>query len=636
MIAGVGTRPFPLSVRKVSYGLTCVTAVLALLVVVSSILVVRYQRQISEASQYNVTFDYSQTAAEILRLQVALKDVIAGADPAQIKLRHDILVNRLGIIRDNAFATRHQLTETGDRLADVLRRLEPLLADPADTANLEAAYELLGPLTTPILRLASRAHGEAGDIVLGNQTTLRQIMAIVTAVTIVLVLVGMVLVGFVLHQNRRLDSISRTDGLTGLANRLGFDADLRKVDGKPAAVVLVDVDHFKTINDTLGHSVGDGVIVELATRLRTAGADADTIARIGGDEFAIVFSGEAAEARSLSCADAVLASMDEPCRVAGTEVQANVTIGIGAQEASQGATLLNDADIALYAAKGEGRGRYRRFRPEMKQAFLREQAIEDALRRAAAAGDFSLVYQPIVDLSDDRTVGFEALLRWQHPELGSISPTEFIPIAERSGQIEAIGRWVIEEACREASRWPSDVYVAVNVSARQLLDQSFIAQSRAALEENGLEPCRLEIEITESTLIVDDATVLELVHQLRALGCRVSLDDFGTGYASLSYLQRFPFDKIKIDQCFLRGEGVGVGGHAIIATVCSLAEVLDLRIVTEGVETPDELATVRRAGSHYGQGYHFDRPLRPDDVLKRIARESLDRVPLVVANVSAA
>ena len=371
MIVQGDTRGVPSGMRYLGVGLTGLTAGLAVLAVVSSLLVVRYQRQLNEASQYNTTFDYSQTATEILRLQLALQSVIDGGDPDQIPLRHDILTNRLGVIADNAFAREGELSPTANQLKRTLDTIAPLVTDPTNTDNLRAASDALSPLVTPILRLASRTHAEAGDIIRDDQSTLSRILGGVTLITLTLVGVGMILVGFVLYQNHRLGLIARTDTLTGLANRLAFDDALRDTEGKPAAVVLVDIDHFKTINDTLGHGVGDGIILQLAAHMTATAPTPDTVARIGGDEFAAVFTGVDAERHGDAYAEAILARMAEPCNVGGCEVKASVTIGLGVLQSSDAATLLNDADIALYAAKDEGRGRCLRFEPRMKQAFLR-------------------------------------------------------------------------------------------------------------------------------------------------------------------------------------------------------------------------------------------------------------------------
>ncbi|KAB0679788.1 putative bifunctional diguanylate cyclase/phosphodiesterase [Aureimonas leprariae] len=611
----------PSRFRRLRVVLVTVTALLAVSAVACSLLAVRYQERIIEASRYNGAFDFSQTAAELLRLQVALQDCLTGGDRSAVEMRFGILQNRLNVIESNDLLDDRSRDSLLQNLRTAVREIGPLLPRLPEAPVVQTAIAELRPFITPTLQLASRAHSEAGDRILHNQRDLKLIFAGICAVTLTLVLFGAALVAFILNQNRNLDRVVRIDALTGLANRLAFNAILDKVDGPRTAVLLVDVDHFKALNDTLGHDAGDRFLVQLSRRLQTTAGDAAAIARIGGDEFAILYASVDAERRSLDAAGRIVADMLQPFAIDGREVKASVTIGASFDKSGRATgSLFNDADIALYAAKLAGRGRYIAFQPTMKRDFLRRQRLIDDLRRSIGNDELFLLYQPIVDIRTARTKGFEALLRWRHPELGLISPGEFIPLAETSGQIAAIGAWVIETACRQAATWPGHLFVAVNVSARQFADASLLEHVRARLVANGLEGRRLAIEITESMLIDNDSTALSVLHELKALGCRIALDDFGTGYASLSYLTRFPFDKLKIDQSFIRAQN-DKDSAAIVSMICALGTRLGLEIVAEGIETEAQRLLVEAMGCQLGQGYMFDRPLAIGATHARLARE---------------
>ena len=430
---------------------------------------------------------------------------------------------------------------------------------------------------------------------------------------------GAILLATVARHTRELERIATTDALTLRPNRLAFIAALRNVRGEPSAIVLVDVTHFKTINNALGHEAADAVLLALCERIESAAPSARIMARVGGDEFALLHLGPQAEEQAWVAAQRVLSSLAEPLRLAGERLRVGVTIGLAAGVDTPEASLLKNADIALQAAKANGRGQIHAFHDAMRTTGRHRERLREDLRDAVERGELHLVFQPIVDLGDRRTRGFEALLRWTHPAFGSISPAEFVPLAEETGLIVPIGRWVVEQALRQARLWPDDIFVAVNMSARQLGDVTLPDVVGESLLRHGIRPSRLEFEITEGVLIENDAEALTLLHRLRDLGCRFSLDDFGTGYASLSYLRRFPFSKLKIDQFFLRGgsdEDV-----AIIRTVCELADRLALEIVAEGVETEENRKVVLMAGGRLGQGYLFDRPLSADASLERLARE---------------
>ncbi|WP_152047580.1 putative bifunctional diguanylate cyclase/phosphodiesterase [Aureimonas psammosilenae] len=593
-------------VRK---GLIALTSVLAVLAVLCSLLASRYQQEMIAASRYNQAFDFSQASVELLRLQMAIAESAEAGGLKKVELRSSILHNRINVVQPNTLLDEADRTELFQQLRSTLDSIKPLMTNGVDPVAIRTAIQRLEPFVTRLSRVASRAHAESGDKVLQNQQDLGSVLESIRILTIALLVVGTSLVVVVLRQNKLLDKVVRTDALTGLANRRAFNADLGRLVDQKRSLVVVDVDHFKAINDSLGHDAGDQLLCIVASRLRDAAEGAHALARIGGDEFAVLFAGKDAEEQSLAFSERASSSVRVPVFINGREIVPTVTQGLCVAGEPDSASLFNDADIALYAAKVADRGTFLVFEPNMKLSFLRRQRLLEDMRQAIERAEFFLLYQPIVDLGDGRPRGFEALLRWQHSELGLISPAEFIPIAEESGLIEEVGRWVIEEACRQAACWPDEIFVAVNVSARQLTDRGLSRYISECLERYDISQGRLEIEITESTLIGNDESVLGVLDGLQELGCRISLDDFGTGYASLSYLRRFHFNKIKIDQSFVRENAGNTESVAIISMICTLADQLGLTIVAEGIETLEQRQIVSDAGSHLGQGYLFDRPL---------------------------
>jgi diguanylate cyclase (GGDEF)-like protein len=417
--------------------------------------------------------------------------------------------------------------------------------------------------------------------------------------------------------------LARLDALTELPNRLMFreqvDAALARIDAKqPIAIVCVDLDNFKTVNDTLGHLVGDKLLQGVGARLRGAIGDKDSIARLGGDEFAILHR------MSEACSPAKLArnlieSVSEQIFIEGHEINIGLSAGIvvAPEDGVECDQLMRCADLALYSAKAEGRKTYRFYKPEMSVKMQSRHALELDLRRALQAGEFSLVYQPLVTLATNELAGMEALMRWTHPKRGAVSPEEFIPIAEDIGLIAPFGAWVLHEACAEALRWPDQIRIAVNLSPTQLRDRGFIAKVKRTLADTGLPPWRLELEITERVLMQKDEGVLATLHQLRACGIRIALDDFGTGYSSLNYLRSFPFDRIKIDRSFTADTHRTHGGEAIVRAIATLGANLGIETTAEGVETSEQLDAMRRAGCTEVQGFLLSRP-RPASELSTV------------------
>ncbi len=382
--------------------------------------------------------------------------------------------------------------------------------------------------------------------------------------------------------------------------------------GGGPAILLIDLDRFKAVNDTLGHPVGDLLLCLVAKRLVSISRKSDLLARLGGDEFGLLVAPGLTGPVLASVAERLIDVLGRPYLVDGHLVNIGASIGVaaGPGDGADYATLSRNADLALYAAKNSGRGSYNFFEPAMDARALARRSMEIDLRRALALRQFELHYQAQIDLEQDIVVGFEALLRWRHPERGLVSPVDFIPLAEEIGLIVAMGEWVLREACNEAARWPGSVGVAVNVSARQFEDCDRLVDTIGkALARSGLPGERLEIEITESVLLRNETAVIAALHRVRAMGVRVAMDDFGTGYSSLSQLHSFPFDKIKIDRSFVRGSDDVHGQDAIIRAITALGVSLGMATIAEGVETPDQLARIRAEGCGSVQGYLFSKPL---------------------------
>ena len=409
----------------------------------------------------------------------------------------------------------------------------------------------------------------------------------------------------------RIEHLAHYDALTNLPNRTLFqrhaEALLSESPGVQFAILYIDIDEFKRINDTLGHLIGDEFLKAVSERLcRSVGPD-DFVARLGGDEFAIVQYGITSDDDVGALIAQVYEALRTPFDCHGHRLSCDASIGIAIapRHGSDLLGLLKSADLAMYAAKAAGRRTYRFFEPAMEtQAHLRRE-LEGALRTAIVEGGFEIHYQPLVDLRSDQVVGCEALLRWRHPLRGMVSPAEFVPVAEEAGLIEEIGQWVLRTACAEAATWPSHIRVAVNVSPIQFKSKTLPLKVAAALAETGLDPRRLELEVTEAVLIADDDAALVALNQLRELGVHIALDDFGTGYSSLSYLQRFPFDKIKIDRSFVKALTLGTGSSSIIKAVVSIAADRNMITTAEGVETQEQRETVQALGCTQMQGYLF-------------------------------
>ena len=436
---------------------------------------------------------------------------------------------------------------------------------------------------------------------------------------------------------QRITHLAHYDVLTDLPNRALFQERLKQelaciAPGERVAVHYIDIDEFKSVNDSLGHLIGDELLKYVAVSLSQCVGDCGFVARLGGDEFAIVQTAVKTPDDVTDLLNDIFNAIREPYDCLGHQVTTDASIGV-ALAPDHGADLeqiLKNADMAMYAAKSAGRQTYRFFEPDMDAEVKARRRLESDLRQAISGGKLEVYYQPCLSLQSNEITVCEALVRWRHPERGMVSPAEFIPIAEETGLVNQLGEWVLTTACREAATWPSDINLAVNVSPVQFKSGTLALKIMAALAASGLPASRLELEITEAVLIRDDETALAILHQLRAIGVRIALDDFGTGYSSLSYLQRFPFDKIKIDRCFVNDIGEPGGSSSIVQAVVNIAAARNMTTTAEGVETGEQQRLLRMLGCSEMQGYLFS-PAKPAAELKGLFSAHAERVATLAA-----
>ncbi|BBC72531.1 GGDEF-domain containing protein [Altererythrobacter sp. B11] len=426
--------------------------------------------------------------------------------------------------------------------------------------------------------------------------------------------------------------LARTDVVTGLLNRAGLNHDLVELlmglpENRKLAMFWLDLDKFKEVNDTLGHPVGDRVLAEVAKRLRAQVPQGSVLSRFGGDEF-IVVADVADRRESERLAGAIADEIAQSLRLDGRRIDISTSMGVALlpDDAPDIDTLMQGADLALYHAKVGGRNQVCFFDTSMTRAFVRKKEIEAELRAAIARDELSIFFQPIVDLDTGRIRSFEALVRWFHPEKGELRPDEFIPVAEETGVIITLGNWITAQAARACAQWPEDVTIAVNLSPVQLRAPGAALGILTALREAGLDPRRLELEVTESLFLDDNQHTARFIEELSAVGVRFALDDFGTGYSSLGYINKFPFCTIKVDRSFVSGPNVGRKSDAIIRAVAEMGNTLDMEIVAEGLETIDQVHAVRNAGCTLGQGYYFSRAV-PDYLAAMLLAQEREESP---------
>ncbi len=437
-----------------------------------------------------------------------------------------------------------------------------------------------------------------------------------------------------LTEHEELTQRALRDGLTGLPNRALFMDHLRKALARlershtMAAVMFIDLDRFKVVNDSLGHAAGDALLIAAAERLASCVRTHDTVARFGGDEFVVLCEGLDAERDVTTVAARIVASFAEPFTINGVEVSANASVGITVTRNPhlEPDDLVRDADAAMYRAKEQGRGRYELFDTGMRDRAVRRLRTESDLWRAIARDELRVHYQPKVDLASGQVTGVEALARWEHPEHGLIPPAEFIPVAEETGHIVPIGAWILEEACKKAQQWRharpeyAELLLSVNLSARQLMQSSFVHTVAEILERTGTPAGQLCLEITENVLMRDVHSTISSLEALKELGVTIAVDDFGTGYSSLSYLSRFPIDVLKVDRAFVNDIGPSAETWPIVAAVIGLSKALGLSTVAEGVESDDQVAALRSLGCELAQGFRFARPQAPELLDELIAQ----------------
>ncbi|MGH2475800.1 MAG: putative bifunctional diguanylate cyclase/phosphodiesterase, partial [Candidatus Limnocylindrales bacterium] len=423
------------------------------------------------------------------------------------------------------------------------------------------------------------------------------------------------------------------DVLTGLANRslfrdrLGHALTRAARGGRPTAVLYLDLDDFKSVNDRLGHAAGDRLLVAVGERLRAATRAGDTVARLGGDEFAIIVE-EAEPSDAAQAAERILRTLAPPFSIDESQIVARASVGIAVQSVDSGDAdeLLRRADIAMYAVKARGGDGHVTYEPELYDATVARMELKADLRGALERGELHVAYQPIVDIETGGIIGSEALMRWDHPRRGAIPPIDFIPLAEESGLILDLGRWILESACRQTKAWQEatgdpDLSVSVNLSGRQVADDNLVADVGRILTASGLDPQRLTLEITETVLVSDVDTTVAAFRALKALGIRLAIDDFGTGYSSLSYLRQFPIDILKIDRSFVNSLDGSDDSTALVRSILDLSTTLRLDTVAEGIETSEQRSALRGLGAQRGQGHLFARAMRPDALGDLLTRE---------------
>jgi diguanylate cyclase (GGDEF)-like protein/PAS domain S-box-containing protein len=419
---------------------------------------------------------------------------------------------------------------------------------------------------------------------------------------------------------RELRHAAYHDPLTGLANRALLRERLDECSGVPVSLLLLDLDGFKAVNDSLGHQLGDEVLLEVSRRLARACRPTDLLVRLGGDEFVALVEGD--RDRAIALAERFLKILSEPIALADRELALGCSIGIASPSGNAADSVLRDADIAMYVAKTKGKGRYQVFEPSLRVEVLDRTMLAEDLRSAVAAGQLALRYHPVIDVRSRKVVAFEALLRWNHPTRGELSPLLFIPLAEESGAIHEIGDWVLREACAELRRMhellpvDSRMTVSVNLSAVQLHAPGLVERVQQILEQTGLEPRRLVLELTESVLVEDVEDAVRILGRLRSIGVRLALDDFGAGYSSLRYLKRLPFDFVKLDKGLLEGINHDPAALALVDAVLGLLNRLGLRTCAEGIETAGQLAVIESLGCELGQGFLVAKPLLPADLAR--------------------
>ncbi|MEE2951639.1 MAG: EAL domain-containing protein [Pseudomonadota bacterium] len=611
------SRRFSRLIRDPFLALILLTSgIIATEATVNLVLVQRYQHDLIEVSSYDVAFDFNRAQIELMRLRDVLVDDSFGdsrirSEIAIIKTRLTTLPTEIG--SDDFAPAKAAKAKLQTGLAAI--EAATLSPNPQDRAEAAALAE---HLASSFGRAATIANVKQGDVVEEQRQRLTRSLAHIELLTYALGVLGLIMMVFLLKYRRRLTRRAATDALTGLPNRTALKELIETgLSDEAIAVAMIDVDRFKEINDNHGHSAGDAVLRLIANCMRRVLGPQEYAIRIGGDEFALIALGKDADRRVLERCQAIETLFRDRCLYHPDRATASLSIGIASaksQSERQIDELLVDADVAMYSAKSEGRAQI----AFATEEFLKDAAMQKRLQRdlAYAIEDEQLhvAFQPIIDLSTGSIAYFESLLRWTHPQFGPIRPDNFIALAEASGDIIPIGRFVLREALANLRHWPESIGVTVNVSALQLGDDMLVSQVGQLLETHEIDPARLTLEITESVL-VRNVHSEKIVNEFQAMGVAVALDDFGTGYASMGYLRDHTFEKIKIDKSFVSAMTKPGNSRAIVRAICNLGRDLGALIVAEGIESEADLATTRAAGCTHGQGYLFAKPMPSADVV---------------------
>lgn len=624
--------------------------ILSLFIVTGYITYLVHERQseLQKLTRYTDSWSVSQIVSEYMRLEARLSAMgleVKGSDHDEVRLRLEIMMSQIALLQQGDLGKfigkdPHRKAIV-DSLITLLDRLDKQL-DTMTTAQLKLMLQEMSTLDGPLTSLASTSLAQDFNLVNLTHDKIQNLYYIYSAISILLIILCITLGMLMLKQNntlrrahvrmkllatdlqaskeklqvqnRRLQYDAYHDSLTGMPNRLSFWQRLQEVVNQvrpyhgSAVVMLFDLDNFKDVNDTQGHDAGDKLLQDLASRLSFFRKTSETLYRLGGDEFALV-THDLSEEMALERATVIREKISQPYQIYDSQIQIGACIGIVISDGeSRTDYLYKCADLALYEAKKEGSGYVQVFRPGMLQRQQENKSFEDDLMQALERGEFRVYYQPIADAMNGEIYGYEALVRWFHPLRGSVPPTEFIPVAEKIGLINALGEWVLKTACEAAASWSSPLKVSVNVSPVQLMNSSLTDTVVTILRTTGLDPYRLDLEITESDVFNENTRSLEILSQLRELGVQISIDDFGTGYSSLSRLSYFPFDKIKIDRSFVINIPHQQDDLDIVRLIISMGKSLHMRIVAEGVETEEQLKSLRKLGCDLVQGYLIGKP----------------------------
>lgn len=624
--------------------------ILSLFIVTGYITYLVHERQseLQKLTRYTDSWSVSQIVSEYMRLEARLSAMglgVKGSDHDEVRLRLEIMMSQIALLQQGDLGKfigkdPHRKAIVNS-LIDLLDRLDKQL-DTMTTAQLKLMLQEMSTLDGPLTSLASTSLAQDFNLVNLTHDKIQNLYYIYSAISILLIVLCITLGLLMLKQNntlrrahvrmkllatdlqaskeklqvqnRRLQYDAYHDSLTGMPNRLSFCQRLQEVVNQvrpyngSAVVMLFDLDNFKDVNDTQGHDAGDKLLQDLASRLSFFRKTSETLYRLGGDEFALV-SHDLTEEMALERAKVIREKISQPYQIYDSLIQIGACIGIVISDGeSRTDYLYKCADLALYEAKKEGSGNVQVFRPGLLQRQQENKSFEDDLMQALNKGEFRVYYQPIADTMNGEIYGYEALVRWFHPLRGSVPPTEFIPVAEKIGLINQLGEWVLRTACEAAASWSSPLKVSVNVSPVQLMNSSLTDTVVTILRTTGLDPYRLDLEITESDVFNENTRSLEILSQLRELGVQISIDDFGTGYSSLSRLSYFPFDKIKIDRSFVINIPDQKDDLDIVRLIISMGKSLHMRIVAEGVETEEQLESLRKLGCDLVQGYLIGKP----------------------------